>query len=611
MRETSFIEQNKKKWKEFEEELASEHKDPDKLSNILIQVTDDLSFSRTFYPNRSVRVYLNNIAQQIFRNVYKNKSENRKKLWAFWKDDLPLLVYQCRNQLLVSLVIFTLSALIGVLSAIYDKDFPSLILGEDYIQMTLENIRKGDPLAVYKGSNQTDMFLGISLNNVMVAFKTFISGVFFAIGTLIIMVYNGIMIGTFQYFFYERGLFLDSFLTIWLHGTLEISSIIIAGASGLVLGRGLVFPGTYSRLQAFQISAKQGLKLFVSIVPILFFAAFIEGFITRYTEVPDALKALLILISFLFIFFYFVYYPYLKGKGQKVVIKSDGKLQVPKVHRIEIDTIKTNSEIFRDIFSFYQANFGKILIFFSPLSVVYTGVTYFLFKDVLNQNLFYFETVEKIYLFFNYQESTPVFVINSAVLFLNICLVNLFLIKYLNNDFKINLKVIFNLYKPLVLLVTFNSLLFLPIGLAILIMILVLPIVLLALFIGMIEESNLFKMVVRMFVLLHGNWAKMMLLHIMLALLSMIFLFLLASPVLYLLIEALKMFVYMDNAFYQTILSLIFIWSIVLGISLICPILTVGQALLYFSLKEINEATHLREMIAKLKVNSESKFNIE
>src|SRR5688500_3814404 len=135
MRETSFIEQNKKKWKEFEEELASEHKDQDKLSNILIQVTDDLSFSRPFYPNRSVRVYLNNIAQQIFRNVYKNKSENRKKLWAFWKDDLPLLVYQCRNQLLVSLVIFTLSALIGVLSAIYDKDFPSLILGEDYIQM--------------------------------------------------------------------------------------------------------------------------------------------------------------------------------------------------------------------------------------------------------------------------------------------------------------------------------------------------------------------------------------------------------------------------------------------------------------------------------------------
>ena len=60
MKETNFIDQNKKKWKELEELLQEDRKDPDKLSNLFIQVSDDLSYARTFYPNRFVRLYLNN-----------------------------------------------------------------------------------------------------------------------------------------------------------------------------------------------------------------------------------------------------------------------------------------------------------------------------------------------------------------------------------------------------------------------------------------------------------------------------------------------------------------------------------------------------------------------
>ena len=79
MRETDFINQNKNKWAELEELLHEDVKDPDKLSSLFVQVTDDLSYSRTFYPNRSVRVYLNNIAQQVFYRIYKNKKENINK----------------------------------------------------------------------------------------------------------------------------------------------------------------------------------------------------------------------------------------------------------------------------------------------------------------------------------------------------------------------------------------------------------------------------------------------------------------------------------------------------------------------------------------------------
>ena len=80
MRETHFIKQNKDKWKEFERILEFKEKDPDKLNDLFVQITDDLSYSRTYYPNRSVRVYLNNLAQQIFYSIYKNIGTYR--LWG-------------------------------------------------------------------------------------------------------------------------------------------------------------------------------------------------------------------------------------------------------------------------------------------------------------------------------------------------------------------------------------------------------------------------------------------------------------------------------------------------------------------------------------------------
>ena len=255
MRETDFIEQNKAKWIELEQLLREERKDPDKLSNLFIQVTDDLSYSRTFYPNRSVRLYLNNIAQQVFYRIYKNKKESRKQFIHFWKEELPQLIYQARRDLFFCFIVFVIAVLIGVVSTANDAHFPRVILGDEYVNMTIENIKKGDPMAVYKSSNGIHMFLGITLNNIRVAFMTFLLGAFYVIGTIAMLIYNGIMIGTFQYFFYERGLFLPSFLSVWLHGTLEISSLIIAAGAGVTMGKGLLFPGTYSRAQSFLISA--------------------------------------------------------------------------------------------------------------------------------------------------------------------------------------------------------------------------------------------------------------------------------------------------------------------------------------------------------------------
>ena len=175
--------------------------------------------------------------------------------------------------------------------------------------MTNENIAKGDPFGVYKQHGQVSMFFQIAANNIYVSLLMFVSGIFLWIGPIFMMLRNGIMLGSFEYYFFSKGLGAESILVIWIHGTLEISAIIIAGAAGLVLGHGLLFPKTYTRLQAFKNSAKDGTKIAIGIVPILLIAAFFEGFITRYTHMPLWLSISILSGSLLFVIWYVIIYP--------------------------------------------------------------------------------------------------------------------------------------------------------------------------------------------------------------------------------------------------------------------------------------------------------------
>ena len=81
--------------------------------------------------------------------------------------------------------------LIGIISTANDDKFVRLILGDSYVNMTMENIAKGDPMAVYKKMNQVDMFMGITFNNIVVSFYTFIAGILLTFGTGYMLFSNG------------------------------------------------------------------------------------------------------------------------------------------------------------------------------------------------------------------------------------------------------------------------------------------------------------------------------------------------------------------------------------------------------------------------------------
>lgn len=315
MREAAFVKQNYDRWQEFEELLKNEKQaPPDKLADLFIQVTDDLSFSRTQYPGSETTHYLNNLATKIHLKIYKNKKEDKRRFITFWKYELPHLFYSVQKQLFYAFSIFIVAALIGAVSAQNDETFIRMILGDAYVNMTLENIEKGNPLAVYGKMGEADMFFAITINNVRVSFMAFAAGLVVSLGTGYILFSNGLMVGAFFTFLGKEADLLDSLGVVMLHGTLELSAIVIAGAAGFVMGNSILFPDTYSRIESFKRGAKKGLKMIIGLVPVFIIAGFIESFLTRYTFMHWSIKAIVIILSAFFIIYYFIIYPRLLNR---------------------------------------------------------------------------------------------------------------------------------------------------------------------------------------------------------------------------------------------------------------------------------------------------------
>ena len=306
MKEATFIRNNIRRWKRVEL-IADEPRlySPDDVAEAYTGVTADLAFAYTYYPESRITIYLNELAATLHNAIYRNKREKWSRIVTFWTREVPQTMFEARRLLLASLVVMLVSVLIGVVSQMGDHDFCRIILGDYYVDMTLDNIQKGVPMNVYAMDGEVDSFLSITLNNIGVAFRIFVMGMLTSVGSGLMLLYNGVMLGCFETFFWQHGLLYDSMLSVFLHGTLEISAIVVAGAGGLALGNGMLFPGTFSRIASFKRGAKRGLKIVVGTVPIFIIAGFIEGFLTRHTEVNDFVRLAFILLCLTFVVYYY------------------------------------------------------------------------------------------------------------------------------------------------------------------------------------------------------------------------------------------------------------------------------------------------------------------
>lgn len=319
MREGLFIKKNVQKWEEYEH---LDTNDPDEMADRFTTLVDDLAYAKTFYPHSKVTRLINGLAVSIYQSIYQNKKENYSRIISFFKTDLPLVILKNHKVFLFSFTVFAVCCLMGVISSMQDYEFVKGVLGDGYVAMTEENIASGDPFGVYKNladGGYFSSFIWLFFHNVKIDFLMFIAGLLCGVFTLHLLFYNSVMLGCFQYLFFSKGLGLKSILVIWIHGTLEISAMIISATAGFIIAKGILFPGSFKRIISFKNRMKDAVKIMIIFVPLTLGAAFLEGYVTHLMSetydndikggMPVWVSILILALSLSFVIWYFIIYP--------------------------------------------------------------------------------------------------------------------------------------------------------------------------------------------------------------------------------------------------------------------------------------------------------------
>ncbi|MGZ4037083.1 MAG: stage II sporulation protein M, partial [Bacteroidia bacterium] len=184
MKEISFLKQNAGKWEAYEkamEDRAALH--PSQMTTIFLELTDDYAYSKTNYPGSNTTSYLNQLLAKSHQLIYKNKKESNRRVLMFWTTELPRLFGTYQKLLLVSFVISVIGTALGFVSQLSDDSFVRLILGDNYVNETIDRIKRGNPLGIYGEMPQWYDFVYITANNIRVSFLALAMGMIFSFGT--------------------------------------------------------------------------------------------------------------------------------------------------------------------------------------------------------------------------------------------------------------------------------------------------------------------------------------------------------------------------------------------------------------------------------------------
>ena len=610
MRESRFIDQNLKNWKEFEEELSKSDKNPERLSQLYVQITDDLSYSRTYYPNRSVRYYLNNLSQSLYLWIYKYRKDKSNTVARFWREELPSILWHTRKDLLISFLIFALSIAAGYFSCVQEPDFVNEILGSGYVNMTEDNIAQGDPLAVYKDDDAFMMFLQITSNNIRVALITFLFGLFIGAGTIGILIGNGVMVGAFHHLFFRYDLGTEAIITILQHGALELSAIVIAGAAGIQIGRGWFFPGTFSRAKSFRYAANRGFKIMLGVVPIIILAGIIESYITRLTDMSNIVRVGVIVLSFGFVLFYYVIFPWLISKDKRDKYEYERVEAAKREFKFELFSIKKAGELFTNTFYLARGVIPKLMGWFLLIGLVQSLVISFVLDETIisPHSANPFSGLLFIAEFFHFSSNPN----ELAILFTNIISFSAFsLVTYhylmkeiqgLTGYARKKIKWVPTALFVITLQIIFHVVFFIPGGaFKFLFFFINTPIVLLALSVVFQEKKNSISAVGKSIQLIGSGFGRFFLSYLSIFFISFIFFILYSAPVLWISIDyVFKLIPVEDSDLLANIQIGVINLIVFLGLGLIMAICIINFALNYFNLKELSTASALKEKIGQI-----------
>ena len=320
---TRWIEKRRPHWNRLEQLVNTSGRsgvsalsptDLQELALLYRQIAADLASAREDSTGANLAHYLNQLLGRAHNIIYMGRKTESRNIFTFYRYTYPAIFRETFSNTLAAFVIFICAAVAGCLLSLNDPSFPRHILGPDMIQsieqhkMWTESIVTVKPVA----SSQ------ILTNNLSVSILTYALGITAGIGTVWMMLLNGLLIGVVGTACWQARMSLMLWSFVAGHGVLELPAIFIAAGAGFVIARGLLFPGALPRGESLVRAGRLSAKLFFGTIPLLLIAGLIEGFISP-SNLPMGLKFALAAALFTLL----VLYLFCTGKSESLESESD------------------------------------------------------------------------------------------------------------------------------------------------------------------------------------------------------------------------------------------------------------------------------------------------
>jgi uncharacterized membrane protein SpoIIM required for sporulation len=249
------------------------------------QAAADLSTARADKSSRNLELYLNRLVGRAHNFVYSGKRVSAASVWRFFAHGYPRLLRRLSGYVLAATLVSVLAGCLGALMTMVRPQIGMMFLGPETIanldqhKMWTESVLSMKPQA----SSQ------IMTNNISVCFVTFAGGITAGLFTLFELFNNGLMLGVVSTVCHQHHMALSLWSFVAAHGALEIPSIMLAGAAGLRLGAGMLFPGMLRRREALAVAGSEAVQLVSGTIPLLIVAGTLEAFLSP-THVPVGVK---------------------------------------------------------------------------------------------------------------------------------------------------------------------------------------------------------------------------------------------------------------------------------------------------------------------------------
>ena len=249
------------------------------------QVAADLSVLRQDATARTYAIHINQLLARAHHIIYSGRKTNLRTLFLFLRDEYPAIFQRNIGYVLASLAVSVSFGLLGAVLTSARPEFMRHFVGPDMIA-TMERHQMWTESIVSVAPRETSH---IMTNNLGVSFVTFAGGITFGLGTFYYLFFNGMMLGVIGAACHQYGMSLPLWSFVAAHGSLELPSILIAGAAGFRLGHSMLFPGSLRWRDSVAQGGIEATRLVSGVIPMLMIAGSLEGFFSP-SRAPVALK---------------------------------------------------------------------------------------------------------------------------------------------------------------------------------------------------------------------------------------------------------------------------------------------------------------------------------